>query len=133
MGHLLSGMLLLVQGVGHLMFIIPLPITMCSPPACADRDVIRVSRQPGDRSLYLSGILRVRDPVLYIIYCHFCTKYEPVCSGRWPPVVNPLRARDALRQPFRVILYTVTTVPLSVSYGGAKPLGPWLRTSNFVP
>ena len=27
----------------------------------------------------------------------------------------------------------VTTVPLSVSYGGAKPLGPWLRTSNFVP
>ena len=27
----------------------------------------------------------------------------------------------------------VTTVPLSVSYGGAKPIGPWLRTSNFVP
>ena len=27
----------------------------------------------------------------------------------------------------------VTTVPLSVSYGGAKPLGPWVRTSNFVP
>ena len=28
---------------------------------------------------------------------------------------------------------SVTTVPLSVSYGGAKPLGPWVRTSNFVP
>ena len=27
----------------------------------------------------------------------------------------------------------MTTVPLSVSYGGAKPLGPWVRTSNFVP
>ena len=27
----------------------------------------------------------------------------------------------------------VTTVPLSVCYGGAKPLGPWVRTSNFVP
>ena len=27
----------------------------------------------------------------------------------------------------------VTTVPLSVSYGGAKPLGPWVWTSNFVP
>ena len=27
----------------------------------------------------------------------------------------------------------VTTVPLSVSYGGAKPLDPWVRTSNFVP
>ena len=26
----------------------------------------------------------------------------------------------------------VTTVPLSVSYGGAKPLDPWVRTSNFV-
>ena len=27
----------------------------------------------------------------------------------------------------------VTTVPLSVCYGGAKPLGPWVRTSNFIP
>ena len=27
----------------------------------------------------------------------------------------------------------VTTVPLSVCYGGAKPLGLWVRTSNFVP
>ena len=27
----------------------------------------------------------------------------------------------------------MTTVPLSVCYGGAKPLGPWVRTSNFVP
>ena len=27
----------------------------------------------------------------------------------------------------------VTTVPLSVSYRGAKPLGPWVRTSNSVP
>ena len=27
----------------------------------------------------------------------------------------------------------VTTVPLSVCYGGAKPLGPWVRTYNFVP
>ena len=30
-------------------------------------------------------------------------------------------------------LHIVTTVPLSVSYGGAKPFGPWVRTSNFVP
>ena len=27
----------------------------------------------------------------------------------------------------------VTTVPLSVCYGGAKPLGLWVRTSNFIP
>ena len=32
-----------------------------------------------------------------------------------------------------VCVYCVTTLPLSVSYGGAKPLGPWVRTSNFVP
>ena len=39
-----------------------------------------VSRRSGDRSLYLSGVLRVGDPVLYVIYCHFCTKYELTCS-----------------------------------------------------
>ena len=39
-----------------------------------------VSRRPGDRSLYLSGVLRGGDPVLYVIYCHFCTKYELICS-----------------------------------------------------
>ena len=27
----------------------------------------------------------------------------------------------------------MTTVPLSVCYRGAKPLGPCVRTSNFVP
>ena len=31
------------------------------------------------------------------------------------------------------LIDNVTTVPLSVLYGGAKPLGPWVRTSNFVP
>ena len=39
-----------------------------------------VSRRPGDRALYLSGVLRVGDPVLYVIYCHFCTKYKLICS-----------------------------------------------------
>ena len=38
------------------------------------------SRRPGDRPLYLSGILRGGDPVLYVIYCHFCTKYELISS-----------------------------------------------------
>ena len=38
------------------------------------------SRRPGDRSLYLSGILLVGDPVWYIIYCLFRTKYELICS-----------------------------------------------------
>ena len=83
-GHLLSGMLLLVQGIGHLMYIIPLPITRYSPPAGADRDVITGSflayRRPGDRSLYLSGALRGGDLVLYVIYCLFCTEYELICS-----------------------------------------------------
>ena len=51
--------------------------------ASAVRDVtwsFPASRRPGDRSLYLSGVLRVGDPVLYMIYCHFCTKYELICS-----------------------------------------------------
>ena len=52
-------------------------------PARAGRDVTRsspASRRPGDHSLYLSGVLRVGDPDLYVIYCHFCTKYELICS-----------------------------------------------------
>ena len=39
-----------------------------------------VPRSPRERSLYISGVLRVGDPVLYVIYCHFCTKYELICS-----------------------------------------------------
>ena len=38
------------------------------------------SRRPRERLLYISGVLRVGDPVLYVIYCHFCTKYELICS-----------------------------------------------------
>ena len=38
------------------------------------------ARRPGEHSLYLSGVLRVGDPVLYVSYCHFCTKYELICS-----------------------------------------------------
>ena len=38
------------------------------------------ARRPGEHSLYLSGVLRVGDPDLYVIYCHFCTKYELICS-----------------------------------------------------
>ena len=38
------------------------------------------SRRPGEHSLYLSGVLRVGDPDLYVIYCHLCTKYELICS-----------------------------------------------------
>ena len=40
MGNLMLGMLLLVEGGGHLMFIIPLLITMYSTSAGSDRDVI---------------------------------------------------------------------------------------------
>ena len=43
------GMLLLDQRAGHLMFIIPLPITMYSPPACANRDVITEVSLPAGR------------------------------------------------------------------------------------
>ena len=52
-------------------------------PASPVRDVTRsspASRRPGDHSLYLSGVLRFGDPDLYVIYCHFCTKYELICS-----------------------------------------------------
>ena len=55
----------------------------CDAPASAVRDVTRcfpVSRRTGDRSLYLSGVLRVGDPDLYVLYCYFCTKYELICS-----------------------------------------------------
>ena len=37
-------------------------------------------RRPGEHSLYLSGVLRVGDPDLYVKYCHFCTKYELIRS-----------------------------------------------------
>ena len=39
-----------------------------------------VARRAGEQSLYLSGVLQVGDPDLYVIYCHFCTKYELICS-----------------------------------------------------
>ena len=47
------------------------------------RDVIKEfprTPPPAGASLYISGVLRVGDPVLYVIYCHFCTKYELICS-----------------------------------------------------
>ena len=49
----------------------------------AGRDVtwsFPASRRPGEHALYLSGVLRFGDPDLYVIYCHFCTKYELICS-----------------------------------------------------
>ena len=39
-----------------------------------------VARRYGEHSLYISGVLRGRDRVLYVIYCHFCIKYELICS-----------------------------------------------------
>ena len=38
--------------------------------------------RPGDRSLYVSGVLQGGDPVLYIIYCHL------IHSIRGPPNVR---------------------------------------------
>ena len=38
------------------------------------------SRRPGELSLYLSGVLRGGEPVLYVIYCLFRTEYELICS-----------------------------------------------------
>ena len=38
------------------------------------------ARRTGEHSLYVLGVLRVGDPVLYVKYCHFCTKYELICS-----------------------------------------------------
>ena len=71
------------------MFIIPLPITMFSPGeviywlfflldggfgrSVTSLQSFPASRRPGEHSLYLSGVLRGGDPVLYVIYCHFCT------------------------------------------------------------
>ena len=38
------------------------------------------ARRSWEHSLYISGVLRVGDPVLYVKYFHFCTKYELICS-----------------------------------------------------
>ena len=38
------------------------------------------ARRSGEHSLFLSGVLRGGDPVLYVIYCLLCTKYELICS-----------------------------------------------------
>ena len=56
-------------------------VALATPVAV--RDVTRsfpAARRSGEHSLYISGVLRVGDPVLYVIYCHFCTKYELICS-----------------------------------------------------
>ena len=39
-----------------------------------------VPRRLQERSLYISGVLRVGDPVLYVIYCPFRTENELICS-----------------------------------------------------
>ena len=55
----------------------------CILPASPARDVTRsfpASRRPGEYSLYISGVLRCRYPVLYVIYCLFRTEYELICS-----------------------------------------------------
>ena len=55
----------------------------CDAPASAFRDVTRsfpVPRRPRERPLYISGVLRVGDPVLYVIYCLFRTENELICS-----------------------------------------------------
>ena len=49
----------------------------------AVRDVTRsfpASRRPGEHTLYISGVLRVGDPVWYIFHCLFRTEYELICS-----------------------------------------------------
>ena len=70
-GHLLSGMLLLVQDADHLMFIIPLPITVYSSPACADHDVISdVSSYPASRGTdhYISFVVFSQFEILLVHY-----------------------------------------------------------------
>ena len=55
----------------------------CILQASPVRDVTRsspASRRSGDRLLYLSGVLRGGDPVLYVIYFHLCTKIKIICS-----------------------------------------------------
>ena len=68
MGHLLFGMLLLLQGTGHLMSGTPLPITfeVCGLGLTVT-SLWELSRRLGDRSLYLSSVLQVGDHVLYVI------------------------------------------------------------------
>ena len=76
-------MLLLVQRDGHLMFIISVTYHYVLPRRVRSVTSSRsfsASRRSGDRSLYISGVLRVGDPVLYVIYFHLCTKYELICS-----------------------------------------------------
>ena len=37
------------------------------------------ARRSGEHSLYISGVLRVGDPVVCVIYCLFRTEYELIC------------------------------------------------------
>ena len=100
----MSGMLLLLQGAGRLVYIIPLPITMFSPGECGPgrSPSVRVRviftldcgfgwsvtslwsfpvfRRSGECPLYISGVLGDGDPVSYVIYCLFRTEYELICS-----------------------------------------------------
>ena len=51
-------------------------------------------RLPSCAVKVLAGVLRVGDPVLYVIYCHLCTKYELIrsfntfCTCRHPYYVQ---------------------------------------------
>ena len=52
------------------------------------------SRGPGERSLYISGVLRFGDPDLYFIYCLFRMEYELIFSSVNCHCILPRRVRS---------------------------------------
>ena len=84
MGHLMLGMLLLVEGGGHLMFIIPLLITMYSTSAGSDRDVIMgvpsYSASGGPIYIIFKVFSEAETPFCMLFTVTFLTKKELICS-----------------------------------------------------
>ena len=50
------------------------------------------------------GVLRVGDPVLYLIFCHFCTKYELICSfSTFCTCIHPYYVQKTYKTTYELI------------------------------
>ena len=119
------GMLLLDQRAGHLMFGIPLPITLNSPPPVSDNDIItevssyfagrgtdhyifRVVSESETPFCTLSTVISVLNTNLSVHLIHSIrgpptVRHVITCTGRWPPSVwkEPLTSWPDVKLPLQ--------------------------------
>ena len=103
-------------------------LRMNSFSACilsASRDVItEFPRIPpaGGAFIISYGVLRVGDPDLYVIYCHFCTKYELICSiNAFCMCIRPYLRTENVQNHLRISFSSPPVGGAFIIYSGRSP------------